>query len=107
MKPKNIKEFQALVERYETITLEEIKANPDPEILTGFGNSGTCTLCIKAGNCDKCVYGESDTAYYACIDGENKKTYFTIDNANTPRKILNAYRARAKHLRKNYSQYLK
>ena len=119
MKPKNIKEFRALVERYETITLKEIKAAWEKEAwekgnltfiehncanaLTGFGHTSTCTLCSKGGGfCESCIYSDQE-----CCGGINEKTYFRIWNASTPRKLLNAFKARAKHLRENYSKYLK
>lgn len=121
MKPKNIKEFQALVKRYETITLDEIVVdyienprskdiewqNSNAQRLTGFGSKKTCTLCVKVDNplfCEGCVYTIEKSS---CISGGNSKTYCRICNADTPRKLLNAYRARAKHLRKTYPQYLK
>ena len=98
---KNLKEFKALIERYETITIEEITkgfrrytSNEVPEYLTGFGASITCSLCVSAGSCNNCVYGKD-----SCMDGKNEKTYFRITNADTPTKLKNAYRARAKHMR--------
>jgi len=100
MKPKNLKEFKALIERYETITLEETRkcVNDHFELnrLTGYGGyPKRCTLCVGAENsCDNCVYGKE-----SCMDGKNEKTYFRIDNADTPTKLKNAYRARAKHMR--------
>ena len=57
MKPKNIAEFKALVKRYESITLEEIKSKWDDKPLsgfeekacryTGFGRYADCSLCAK------------------------------------------------------------
>ena len=119
MKPQNIKEFQALVKRYETITLKEINDKRNeldiieyPHLanrLTGFCSYRTCTLCIAVGvtvfslnRCLYCVYG----ADRLCSRNINSKTYSRIEKADTPRKLLNAYRARAKHLRKHYNQYL-
>lgn len=113
--PKNIKEFQALVKRYETISLNEIEENWDEEYpvntakqLTGYGSNSTCSLCkvINASawgyECDDCVYGYS----YGCVNLDNEKSYIAILNAKTPIGLLRAFRKRAKHLRKNYSQYL-
>lgn len=120
MKPKNIKEFQALVERYETITLDEIMCNWNgggintAVELTGFGKDKYCKLCIAVGRneyinlfdsngcCEKCIYKG-----YNCNSGINRKTFVAIYNAETPQDLLNAFRARAKHLRKTYPQYLK
>jgi len=106
MKPKNLEEFKALKKRYETITLEEIKeviSKPDRQNaaneLTGFGCYDTCTLCVKDGrivNCKECVY--RTTTGDNCNDGINAKTYNRILFADNPLKLLNAYRARAKHM---------
>ena len=104
MKPKNLKEFKALIKRYETITLEEItkefrrhKYWTVANELTGFGATQKhCTLCEAAErNCSNCVYGKESS----CMDGKNGKTYYRITNANTPLKLRNAYRARAKHMK--------
>ena len=116
----NKKEFLALIERYETIELDEIKAkmvelgfkngfnivaiNPVTNALTGFGEYSTCTLCIPLRNntysieCDKCMWIIL-TEKRCCCD-ENKETYIRIANANTAVKIRNACRARAKYMRK-------
>ena len=102
MKAKNIKEAKELVDRYESITLEEIKEEWSPflretaEILTGFGNMGSCSLCRKvSGTCMNCIYHPSD-----CVEGENEETYDRILEARSPTKLRNAFRARAKHIRK-------
>jgi hypothetical protein len=113
--PKNIKEFIALVKRYETITLEEIEkvANIVEEhwmicrTCTGFGSVTTCTLCLVVNsdlswnNCDDCVY-ESKAC---CEKGINYFSYEAISEADTPEELLTAYRARAAHLRLTYPQY--
>jgi len=101
MKPKNLKEFKALKKRYETITLEEItkgftryEGNLVANKLTGFGHCASCTLCkVK---CERCVYL---LTLDSCDHGINKKTFLRIVNANTPLKLFNAYRARAKHMK--------
>jgi len=120
MKPKNIPEFKKLVEKYETITLQEIKDNwkepvflfPAANFITGFGDRKSCTLCIAVdgnGKCENCIYGLClfKDAWFSCNSGKNEKSYYRIKNANTPRKLLNAFRARAEHLRENYPEYLK
>ncbi len=109
---KNLPEFKALIERYETITLEEIRAAWDAdgeatgdydvrEKLTGFGSTGSCTLCAAARSpegvlkCGHCVYtGRGEWLY--CTDHES---YDTIRDAETPEALLSAYRARAKYMR--------
>ncbi len=94
MKAKNIKEAKELVDRYESITLEEIKNNFDPEELTGFGNAFSCILCLAVKKCKYCIYVSG------CVDGKNEKSYDRIYYAYTPTKLRNAFRARAKHIRK-------
>lgn len=111
MKPVNIKEFQELVKRYETITLDEIIEKWDidvAELLTGHGSNTTCTLCIAVNRggdnsvCFNCVYQMP----LGCNSDFNADTYFKIHEARTPEELLLAYRARAEHLRKTYPQYL-
>ena len=121
MKAKNLKEFKALKKRYESITLEEIKDTvvslpntadvlrfvifqaagvykQKANKLTGFGSSSTCSLCrVKClSECEGCVYlvmtGDG------CNQGINLKTYIRICEANSPTKLRNAFRARAKHM---------
>ena len=72
--------------------------------LTGYGDSSKCKLCrpIKS-NCELCVYGKlnhktTETNLF-CNTGINKKTYFDISDSQTPKKLLKAYKARAKHMR--------
>jgi len=101
MKPKNLKEFKALKKRYESITLEEIKGFTligckSPNELVGFRSRDTCTLC-KYG-CHVCVYRENVRQNLACLNGENRETYINISNAIESIKLLNAFRARAKHM---------
>ena len=113
---KNIEEAKKLVERYNSITLAEIKqawnyrgvvaANK----LTGFGNPLTCTLCIaviskdKRTECKYCIYNfdnsDEEKMNGRCSNGENIKSYMDIWGATSPRKLLNAFRRRAKHLEK-------
>ena len=104
---KNLPEFKKLIERYETITIEEIEEAGGKlphwlapiatlstvNILTGFGMYTTCSLCKKVkDNCFNCVYGTDE----GCV---KDSTYRRINNADTPRKLLNAFRARAKYMR--------
>jgi hypothetical protein len=122
--PKNIKEFNALIRKYETITLEQIEDSwnemsyPDggdvAEDLTGFGSLSNCTLCKGAGvkekeDCWKCVYyrNRKETFLFFCNTGKNQKTYEAIENAYTPEDLLKAFHKRAKHMRKTYPQYIK
>ena len=121
MKPENIKEAKALANRYDSITLNEIKkvwngkGQSTAKCLTGFGNSTTCTLCVAVGydifddlnNCIKCIYGyDSKDGGVACINNHNNcKSYEKIANANTPLKLRNAFKARAKNMREVLKQW--
>ena len=114
--PQNIKEFVKLMNKYESLTLEEIKSEwkkiGTPQAyggcvarnLTGFGNSSTCTLCLCINQvCKLCVYGTTNyPPEYGCISDRHTKTYDDIDNAKTPIQLRNALRRRAKHMRKCY-----
>lgn len=97
-KAVNIKEFWELIDRYESITLKEIKKEPiidyfAKKLLTGFGNLNTCTLChVCRLNCFFCVYGYIN----ACSDKSFEESYDEIYDAETPKGLLKAYRNRAK-----------
>lgn len=114
----NIKEFKDLIEKYEKITLEEIQkiwknysdnsafvgtgADIAP-LLTGFGSLSTCTLCRAVKECcTECVYFRKrrEDFMYCCNTGRNAKTYDAIKNAKTPEKLLEAFRKRAKNMKK-------
>lgn len=93
---KNLPEFIALIHRYETITMKEIKeSGVDPNRLTGFGERMTCKLCgnIYDARCEGCVYTDRGTV---CITDE---TYGNIDNAKTAADLLKSYWLRAKYMR--------
>jgi len=101
-KPKNLKEFKALIKRYESITLEEIEkiGNIKNGIyvarkLAGFGNSGLCSLCIC--ECNECIYNITKNS--DCNEPPHAKSYYKVYNAGTPLQLRNAFRARAKHMK--------
>jgi hypothetical protein len=117
---KNLPQFLALIERYETITIEEIEelwikssSSYVQNKLTGFGLADTCTLCLGVKldwkdddaakkYCIKCVWGNIKDGHftlYGCTQGEQSKTYNKIENAITPKMLLAAYRNRAKRMR--------
>lgn len=115
MKAQNEKEFLALIERYESITEEEIERKIKNNYyvppfgadikkdLTGFGSSSSCPLCVATTiNCIFCVYKEN----YGCKRNENKKTYHDLFYAETAKQLLKALKARAKHMKKVYKEYL-
>lgn len=107
-KAKNLPAFKALIERYETITIEEIEDEIKKHerlydaktALTGLGRMNTCSLCVALNKwednifkqCSRCVYG----GITGCVD---HKSYTAIVRAKTPTSILSAYRARAKYMR--------
>lgn len=118
MKPskKNIEAAQALVKRYNTITLSEIKkmwkklkddyfgpldGKDIATQLTGFGDPSTCTLCksVKA-KCNKCIYqielGCGDDTENRYISKPVAKTYSAIKHAKGPIFLQRAFRNRAK-----------
>ena len=101
---KNLPEFKALIERYKTITLEEIEGAFErcgyltaKNELTGFGQHDTCTLCKKLGvtgwvvDCTGCVFSGN----MGCI---KHKTYRMVADADAPAELLAAYRARAAYM---------
>lgn len=153
-KAANEQQFLELIQRYETITLEEIVAkvsevtrrlNNGVDIyvekdlgtiyynvrneLTGFGKTSTCSLCRDPGNNEKymcayeCIYGvlQESLCYkrttYACTtfniaddaglerEPNNGNTYGAIAAAKTPRQLLDAYRNRARFMRRVWEEY--
>lgn len=122
---KNLKEFKELIERYETITIGEIRkewkdikakkerrsAHYVAQSLTGFGGSRTCTLCVaidqrRYNDCNGCVYFKNYKEGFGCINTINEPSYRLVDYAETPTQLLKAYRNRAKHLRETYKEIL-
>jgi hypothetical protein len=120
---KNLREFKELIERYETITLDEIKtewkiqkdkgwedvdylAYHTANKLTGFGSGSSCTLCKAVKDeyvrCSDCVYQYS----YGCLNDVNEKSYNKIENTKTARGLFSAFRNRAKHLKETYKEIL-
>lgn len=106
---ENLKEFDELIERYETIQLDEIEKTWEingrntANLLTGFGNSLTCKLCKTIRRmptyhteCGNCIYeGETN-----CTKSSMRFTYLKIARAKTPLTLLQAFRDRAKAMRK-------
>lgn len=105
---KNLKEFKELIQRYETISFEEIEnafsfnyPEDVKKYLTGFGSSETCILCTKFKFdyahkfCTNCVYGN----ILNCLHGIMKESFNLIYNAATPKKLFKAYWIRAKAMR--------
>jgi hypothetical protein len=118
MKPakRNIIAAQALVKRYNTLSLSQIQkawkeriewswhpvdGEGVAQVLTGFGSTTTCTLCKSVdGVCQKCIYqtelGCGDDSEEYCIPEQVKKTYRAIQRAKGPISLQKALRNRAK-----------
>jgi len=109
---KNLKEFEALIKRYETITLEEIEDMFAKTLLcdvkrrlTGFGGVSNCTLCKAVWlwdgwgcpDCEECAYKELTGCM--CSRGDNSPTYSGIEKASNPKQLLTAYRTRAAYMK--------
>lgn len=130
---KNYRAFQRLINRYETITLEEIQYLDretelnefDPEFLakmvTGFGSIEKCVLCQEAieirnsipgltekeeSFCPFCVYYALDQTNRACFRPLRKHdtSYDDILDATTPQELLDAYRTRAEEMKVFYNE---
>ena len=111
-------------------TAERIKKDkPNPIYLyehvakesTGFGESGTCTLCqgvINASdarerglNCAICVHYIPliNTTYrdyfFPCLSDNAQETYQKVKNSITSEELLAGYRARADYIEKIISEY--
>jgi len=118
MKAVNEKEFKALIKKYESITLEELKNNDTEctpwtvlEVLTGFGSWGTCTLCepmrtAVSVDCSKCAYASTDEKFH-CTKCDNRASYKDIENADSLESLLIAIKSRAEHMKKVWKSYLK
>lgn len=114
---KNEKEALELMERYETITLEEILkewyVNGDLTALgiTGYGKFAYCTLCVSCGVHSRSYMEKCCNCFWEIITGDlctkesNSKTYTRIEDATTPLKLRNAFRARAKYMRKIHNEW--
>jgi hypothetical protein len=108
-----MKEFYEIMQRYETITIDEINETLEHESkiyvsaikkkLTGFGSPSTCKLCIKYLNrqesvCTNCTWVQLTGC--ECNEGVNSQTYMYIEYAHDQDALIYAYRARAKYMRK-------
>jgi hypothetical protein len=112
MKPlkKNIAAAKALIEKYNTISLKEIRelwqsrpsrlARNVARDLTGFGSTTSCTLCITTRTpkentrCRCCIYKKERGCTAASPRIEI--TYNHIEDVENPTALLKAFRERAK-----------
>ena len=108
--PECIEAAKKLIDLYRSITVEEVKrrwrtmtmfniGGLVAKRLTGFGQKNRCLLCqsIKR-RCNSCIYSGSRTGYLFCNFEVHEKSYCDIENADTPRKLVNAMKRRANHI---------
>ncbi|MGI6337859.1 MAG: hypothetical protein ACOXZV_00585 [Bacteroidales bacterium] len=115
--PKNTKELIELIDRYESITLEEIEKNwqingfTTAKILTGFGTPQTCILCKKVGRnysgslrCMDCVFEIRKGCENSSFECYN--LYKKIENSMYPKALLNAFQDRAVYLKERFKEII-
>ena len=80
-------------------------SNDIANILTGFGERGSCTLCLSSAEdkyedkiCENCIYQLTDNGF--CNLGEAKETFMDIRYAENSEKLLLAFKNRANFLSK-------
>lgn len=108
----NLKEAKELLERYKSITMEQLeeayKENPyvnGEKIMrniTGFGKTSSCILCLAVNEvCGKCIYSFRYSGYYPpCIDN----IYDEIHYAKNAKDLFAAIQKRISYLT-NVIQY--
>ena len=114
----NRAEFEALIERYESITIEDIENEGEfcyrftiMEI-TGFGSRLSCSLCQptttkpREFNCDLCIWSSvEDSHSQKDIYCSFHETYKNIAFADAPQGLLRAVKARAKYMREVLNKF--
>ena len=111
---KNLNEFKALIEKYESITAADINTilnktalNAGHHVmfkLTGFGSLYHCSLCTAiAIDCKECVWQSKSPYGVHCNWDEQHETYKNICKACGVDEILKAIKARTSYMR----EYLK
>lgn len=116
MKKKNLNEFKELIDRYESITIDDIEevekglnviiceygwavANK----ITGFGGGETCSLCKATDqDCDNCVWSHgvgSDDCTESYTIPDVGISYDNISKATGAKKLLKAFKFRARVMR--------
>ncbi len=129
---QHLKAVKELIAKYRSITLKDIefyrpqclpnsridwKGNTlysgIANILTGYGSTTTCSLCISTNTKSKdCIYfnfsdfKEDGGAYCRYGNPELVRTYYNIGNAESPQELLDAFRERANLLEKYLTEYL-
>jgi len=113
----NLKEFKALIDKYESMTAEDFTAEEERTLTkdsferslilkekTGYGSFDTCTLCEAVeGDCSVCMHskGAPLSAEPYC-EGNN---YNLIHEARSLPALLAAYKARAAYMREILTKY--
>ena len=125
LKPRNIKEVKALVNKYNSITITDIRrelyqSNADTfesqyiaNKLTGFGSTDSCTLCLALRNSFAHHYTSCIHTNYvllgevgcSSINGKSRATYMAIDEASDPSELLQAFKDRAEYLHTLINSY--
>ena len=123
----NLKEFKELIEKYNSITIEDIEqadmflddgydcydTSGIMETLTGFGSVSTCTLCnaldvkhyMGIYPCKGCIWLIQTKTL--CTLGENYDSYELIETATTNQELLEAIKYRAEYINEVLNEYLK
>lgn len=103
---KNLKEAKELLEKYKSITLEQLekdyKENPILvgfdflNKITGFGDTNSCILCTAVNEgCVNCIYSfRIDERPFPCLD----KIYIEMDRATSAEELFNAIQKRISYL---------
>jgi len=110
MRVKNYKQAEELVNRYRSVSLEEIEkvwneeyhypAREAAHSLTGFSQTDTCTLCLGARTksqkhrCELCIYD----GFLNCLNDDGESTYQAIKHAGSPISLLVAFKNRADYI---------
>jgi hypothetical protein len=118
----NKKEFIELLEKYKSITIDDIEDTNFEgyhdfgfsimDKLTGFGSVKSCKLCIKASElqiklaiprdcffvhlCSYCYW--KTTTLYKCLDARNKESYRAVYDARNKTELLEAIQMRIKRM---------
>lgn len=103
----NLKEAKKLLEKYKSITLEQLEEAYDEEYLTktgnvilnkitGFGETSSCILCLAVNEvCENCIYSfRLQERHVPCLD----KTYDEICNAESAEQLFTAIQNRISYL---------
>ena len=103
---KNLKEAKELLEKYKSITLEQLEEDYEGGLIplgfdvlnkiTGFGDFTACILCKATGGaCVNCIYSfRMDKRIAPCID----EIYKEMEMAKSAEELFNAIQKRISYL---------